>query len=47
VFDDNDEDTIIGGAGRDLIFGDTSPLGDGVADSIALQSLLDVLVAVN
>jgi Ca2+-binding RTX toxin-like protein len=47
VFDDNDEDTIIGGAGRDLIFGDVSTMGDGVKDSIALQSMLDALVAVN
>jgi uncharacterized delta-60 repeat protein len=47
VFDDNDDDTIIGGAGRDLIFGDTSAIGDGAMDSIALQSMLDVLVAVN
>jgi Ca2+-binding RTX toxin-like protein len=46
VFDDDDDDTIIGGAGRDLIFGDTNPW-DGAIDSIALQSALDVLVAVN
>ncbi len=47
VFDDNDHDTIVGGAGRDLIFGDTSPVGDGVTDLIALQPMLDALVAVN
>jgi Ca2+-binding RTX toxin-like protein len=46
VFDDDDDDVIVGGAGRDLIFGDTNPW-DGALDIIALQSLQDVLVAVN
>jgi uncharacterized delta-60 repeat protein len=46
VFDDDDDDTLIGGAGRDLIFGDTTPW-DGSMDTISLQPLLDVLVAVN
>ena len=46
VFDDDDDDTLIGGSGRDLIFGDTNPW-DGAVDTIALQPLLDVLVAVN
>jgi Ca2+-binding RTX toxin-like protein len=46
VFDDDDDDTLIGAAGRDLIFGDTNPW-DGALDTIALQSALDVLVAVN
>jgi len=46
VFDDDDNDLIVGGAGRDLIFGDTS-LWDGAIDLIALQPLQDVLVAVN
>jgi Ca2+-binding RTX toxin-like protein len=46
VFDDDDDDILIGAAGRDLIFGDTNPW-DGAIDSIALQSALDVLVAVN
>ena len=38
--------SIIGNAGRDLIFGDTNPW-DGAVDQISLQSLQDVLVAVN
>jgi hypothetical protein len=46
VFDDDAIDLIIGGAGRDLVFGDTNPL-DGAFDLIALQSAQDVLVAVN
>jgi uncharacterized delta-60 repeat protein len=46
VFDDDADDTLIGGSGRDLIFGDTSAL-DGAVDTINLQPLLDVLVAVN
>jgi hypothetical protein len=46
VFDDEDDDTLIGGAGRDLIFGDTNPW-DGAIDTIALQPTLDALVAVN
>ena len=46
MFDDDDNDTLVGGAGRDLIFGDTNPW-DGAIDSISLQSTLDVLVAVN
>jgi Ca2+-binding RTX toxin-like protein len=46
VFDDDDDDNIVGGVGRDLIFGDTNPT-DGAVDTISLQPLLDVLVAVN
>jgi uncharacterized delta-60 repeat protein len=46
VFDDDDDDTIMGNAGRDLVFGDTNPW-DGAVDSINLNSLQDVLVAVN
>jgi Ca2+-binding RTX toxin-like protein len=45
VLDDDDPDSINGGAGRDLIFGDTSKL-DGVMDSIALEAALDTLFAV-
>ena len=47
VFDDDDGDIIISGAGRDLVFGDTSPAGDGVTDLLSLSMLQDVLVAVN
>jgi Ca2+-binding RTX toxin-like protein len=47
VFDDNALDIILGGAGRDLVFGDTSPVGDGVIDILALNALQDVLVALN
>lgn len=46
VFDDDDLDIIIGGAGRDLVFGDTNPF-DGAIDLIALQSAQDRLIAVN
>jgi Ca2+-binding RTX toxin-like protein len=46
VFDDDDSDILIGGAGRDLIFGDTNPW-DGSFDLIAFQPILDVLVSVN
>ena len=46
VFDDDDGDILIGGSGRDLIFGDTY-LWDGAIDLIALQRSQDVLVAVN
>jgi Ca2+-binding RTX toxin-like protein len=42
VFDDDAADTIIGGGGRDLVFGDNSVLGDGVRDSLLL--ILDDLV---
>jgi hypothetical protein len=45
VFDDNDRDTMNGGTGRDLVFGETSLLDD-VMDLITLQSSLDTLVAV-
>jgi hypothetical protein len=46
VFDDDDCDLILGGAGRDLVFGDTNPW-DGALDLITLHPLQDVLVAVN
>jgi Ca2+-binding RTX toxin-like protein len=46
VFDDDDCDMLVGGAGRDLVFGDTNPW-DGAVDLITLQSAQDVLVAVN
>jgi Ca2+-binding RTX toxin-like protein len=47
VFDDDDMDVAVGGSGRDLIFGDTSPVGDGAVDLISLQPFVDTLVAVN
>jgi hypothetical protein len=47
VFDDNDQDVIVGGSGRDLVFGDASSLGDGVSDLMSLSSIQDTLVAVN
>jgi hypothetical protein len=47
VFDDNDHDVLLGGAGRDLYFGDISLSGDHVMDTISLQQTLDTLVAVN
>jgi uncharacterized delta-60 repeat protein len=46
VFDDDDGDILVGGSGRDLIFGDTYRW-DGAIDLIALQRSQDVLVAVN
>jgi Ca2+-binding RTX toxin-like protein len=46
VFDDDDNDRIVGGAGRDLIFGDTFRW-DGAIDNIALQAAQDILIAVN
>jgi uncharacterized delta-60 repeat protein len=46
VFDDDDNDQIDGGSGRDLVFGDTYKW-DGAVDKIKLQSTQDVLVAVN
>jgi hypothetical protein len=46
VFDDDDLDILIGGAGRDLVFGDTNPF-DGAFDLIALQAAQDRLIAVN
>jgi uncharacterized delta-60 repeat protein len=45
VFDDDDHDTLVGGAGRDLYFGDNNP-SDHVTDSISLQALQDQLIAV-
>lgn len=45
VFDDDDGDILLGGSGRDLIFGDNNPW-DGAVDLMALQPLQDVLVAV-
>ena len=46
VFDDESLDLLVGGAGRDLIFGDTNPF-DGSFDLIAMQLLQDRLIAVN
>jgi uncharacterized delta-60 repeat protein len=45
VFNDDDGDILVGGAARDLIFGDTNPW-DGAMDLIALQPFLDELIAV-
>jgi Ca2+-binding RTX toxin-like protein len=45
VFDDDDNDTLVGGAGRDLYFGDNNPW-DGAVDSISLDHLQDRLIAV-
>jgi uncharacterized delta-60 repeat protein len=45
VFDDDDHDTLIGSAGRDLYFGDNNP-ADHVQDSISLQAMQDQLIAV-
>jgi Ca2+-binding RTX toxin-like protein len=45
VLDDDDNDTLIAGSGRDLIFGDNSAL-DGAIDTISMDPLLDVLVPV-
>jgi Ca2+-binding RTX toxin-like protein len=45
VFDDDDHDTLIGNAGRDLYFGDNNP-ADHVTDAISLQVLQDQLIAV-
>ncbi len=45
VFDDDDHDVLVGGAGRDLYFGDNNPW-DGTIDTIALQPLQDQLIAV-
>ena len=47
VFDDNAADHVIGAAGRDLAFADTSKSFDGVKDTISLSSSQDVLVALN
>jgi Ca2+-binding RTX toxin-like protein len=46
VFDDDANDHIIGAAGRDLAFADTSKW-DGVKDTISLSSAQDILIAVN
>jgi uncharacterized delta-60 repeat protein len=46
VFDDDDDDHIMGNAGRDLIFADTYAW-DGALDTVSLQASQDVLVAVN
>jgi Ca2+-binding RTX toxin-like protein len=47
VFDDDALDIILGGAGRDLVFGDTNPAGDGVVDLLVLNLIQDTLVALN
>jgi hypothetical protein len=39
-------DILIGGGGRDLVFGDTNPF-DGAFDLIALSFAQDRLIAVN
>ena len=44
VFDDGDHDVLVGGAGRDLYFGDNNPT-NGAVDTIALQPLQDQLIA--
>jgi Ca2+-binding RTX toxin-like protein len=46
VFDDDNTDMILGGSGRDLVFGDNSPIGDGVQDLLSLSATQDVLVAI-
>jgi hypothetical protein len=45
VFDDDDHDTLMGDAGRDLYFGDNNP-ADHVQDSISLQAMQDQLIGV-
>jgi Ca2+-binding RTX toxin-like protein len=47
VFDDDAADHIIGTAGRDLAFADTSRDFDGVKDTISLSSSQDTLIALN
>lgn len=47
VFDDDDQDDLNGNAGRDLYFADMSKTGDGVKDTVSLQSTQDVLVTLN
>lgn len=46
VFDDDALDIVIGGAGRDLIFGDTNPW-DGAFDLIAMKASQDRLIAIS
>jgi Ca2+-binding RTX toxin-like protein len=46
VTNDDALDIIVGGAGRDLVFGDTNP-ADGVFDILALSPVQDVLVALD
>jgi hypothetical protein len=45
VFDDNARDVIIGGAGRDLVFGDDNASLDGVTDLISLIPMQDQLIS--
>jgi Ca2+-binding RTX toxin-like protein len=45
VFDDQDHDTLVGDAGRDLYFGNTNPW-NGATDAVSLQNLQDRLIAV-
>ena len=45
VFDDDDNDQLVGNAGRDLYFGDNNP-SDHHVDMISLQALQDQLIAV-
>jgi Ca2+-binding RTX toxin-like protein len=47
VFDDDAADHIIGAAGRDLAFADTTKNWDGVKDTISLSSSQDTLIALN
>jgi Ca2+-binding RTX toxin-like protein len=46
VFDDDALDLILGGAGRDLVFGNTNP-ADGAVDLLALNAIQDVLKELN
>jgi Ca2+-binding RTX toxin-like protein len=46
VFDDDATDIIMGGGGRDLVFGNSSA-GGGVVDLLVLSLLQDVLVEIN
>jgi Ca2+-binding RTX toxin-like protein len=46
VFDDGALDVIFGGAGRDLVFGDTNPAGNGVVDLLVLNAIQDELIAI-
>ncbi|HEX6960779.1 MAG TPA: PKD domain-containing protein, partial [Lacipirellula sp.] len=47
VFDDDAADHIIGSAGRDLAFADTSKNWDGVKDTVSLSPAQDTLIALN
>jgi Ca2+-binding RTX toxin-like protein len=47
IFDDDALDIILGGAGRDLVFGDTNPAGNGVVDLLLLSAIQDELIAID